>query len=119
MAEEDVPSQRIILFYKYHPLSSDLSVVEEYRASLERLCRSLHLTGRILVGASETEGINGTLAGTEISIRTFTYALLKERGSLFGLQSSELMKATVFASISDVKRTLVTLAPKVLLSYGI
>ena len=71
--------QHVILFYKYHPLSPDAQVTEIYRSSLERLCRSLALCGRILVGCSRTEGINGTLAGEYSNVLAFTYALLGKR----------------------------------------
>jgi predicted sulfurtransferase len=69
-------SLSIILFYKYHPLSSLQDVMEPYRTVMENLCQSLHLKGRILLGCSETEGINGTLAGAHHNVRAFTYALL-------------------------------------------
>ncbi|KAG7363653.1 rhodanese-like domain containing protein [Nitzschia inconspicua] len=69
----------IILFYKYHPLSSDRSLVEIYRTALESLCRSLHLKGRILVGCNQhrSEGINGTLSGNKDSLDRFVTALTK------------------------------------------
>lgn len=66
----------VILFYQYHPLSPDRAVTESYRQSLESLCRALRLTGRVLVGCSPTEGINGTLAGRFGDVRAFTRALL-------------------------------------------
>jgi predicted sulfurtransferase len=75
-AEGEASSRSIILFYKYHPLSSSQDVMEPYRSAMENLCMSLHLKGRILLGCSETEGINGTLAGTQHNVRAFTYALL-------------------------------------------
>ena len=72
-------TQHIILFYRYHPLTEDIQQIETYRAALEKLCRQLDLHGRILVGASQTEGINGTLAGrSHDSVRAFTWALLKD-----------------------------------------
>jgi predicted sulfurtransferase/23S rRNA-/tRNA-specific pseudouridylate synthase len=65
------------LFYKYHPLSDDPSVVELYKLALERFCKSLQLKGRILVGCSEhrSEGINGTLSGTKAKLELFVKAL--------------------------------------------
>jgi predicted sulfurtransferase len=66
----------IILFYKYHPLSADWTVMQVYRTSLEKLCLSLSLIGRILIGCSKTEGLNGTLAGSYDDVRAFTIALL-------------------------------------------
>lgn len=74
--------QHIILFYKYHPLSNDRNLTALYRDTLEQLCKSLLLKGRILVGVSESEGINGTLAGEEKNVRAFTYALLGEKKML-------------------------------------
>ena len=71
------PCMCIILFYKYHPLSDDPSVVELYKLALERFCVSLQLKGRILVGCSEhrSEGINGTLSGTKANLELFVKAL--------------------------------------------
>jgi predicted sulfurtransferase/23S rRNA-/tRNA-specific pseudouridylate synthase len=69
------PLQHVILFYRYHPLTADPRV-ELYRGALERLCQRLELRGRILVGASQTEGINGSLAGRYAPVRAFTRALL-------------------------------------------
>ena len=69
----------IILFYKYHALSSNRTIMELYRQALENLCSSLELKGRILVGCSDnSEGVNGTLAGTHLHVRAFTYAMLGE-----------------------------------------
>ena len=70
-------THHIILFYKYHPLSPDENVTEKYRFALEKLCQTLELRGRILVGCAESEGINGTLAGaSKEQVLAFTYALL-------------------------------------------
>ena len=44
---------KVILFYKYHPLAKDRETVELYRLSLDNLCKSLKLRGRILVGCNE------------------------------------------------------------------
>lgn len=68
----------IILFYKYHAFSSSRDLMAPYRGAMETLCQSLNLTGRILLGCSDNEGINGTLAGTREHVRLFTYALLGE-----------------------------------------
>lgn len=71
VAEIATMSTHCILFYKYHPLTSCATTLELYRSAHEKLCKALHLTGRILIGLSEEgEGINGTLAGgrTELSI---------------------------------------------------
>lgn len=76
MEEAGTQHHSIILFYKYHALSPDFSVTARYRQALERLCQSLHLKGRILVGCSQTEGLNGTLAGRHEDVRAFTLALL-------------------------------------------
>lgn len=66
----------IILFYRYHPLSSNREITEIYRAALLKLCNSLELRGRILVASSDSEGINGTLAGSKPLVEAFTHALL-------------------------------------------
>jgi RluA family pseudouridine synthase len=75
-------AQHVILFYKYHPLSPDPAVTKIYRDNLEQLCRSLSLSGRILVGASRSEGINGNLAGRYTNVRAFTCALLGDVDNL-------------------------------------
>mmetsp|Transcript_36219 Transcript_36219/g.87682 ORF Transcript_36219/g.87682 Transcript_36219/m.87682 type:complete len:971 (-) Transcript_36219:789-3701(-) len=69
--------KQVILFYKYHPLSGDRKVVEEYRSALETLCQELKLEGRILVGCNEhqSEGINGTLSGSMENAQTFVHAM--------------------------------------------
>ena len=71
----------VILFYKYHPLSSERALVELYRRALECLCRSLKLRGRILVGCNPTyqsEGINGTLSSiVKSDVDSFVLALSK------------------------------------------
>ena len=71
----------VILFYKYHPLSSERALVELYRRALECLCRSLKLRGRILVGCNPTyqsEGINGTLSSIfKSDVDSFVSALCK------------------------------------------
>lgn len=75
-------AQHVILFYKYHPLSPDPAVTKIYSDHLEQLCSSLALSGRILVGASRSEGINGNLAGSYTSVRAFTNALLGDVDNL-------------------------------------
>ena len=70
-------ASHIILFYRYHELSSDRNLMELYRSAMFRLCEALYLNGRILIGCSDkSEGINGTLAGNHDNVRLFTYALL-------------------------------------------
>jgi predicted sulfurtransferase len=70
--------QYIILFYRYSPLHPDAAVTNEYRLALLELCIALELQGRILVGHSPTEGINGTLAGNRFDLQAFCCALLGE-----------------------------------------
>jgi predicted sulfurtransferase/23S rRNA-/tRNA-specific pseudouridylate synthase len=77
VAPKGAETAHIILFYRYHELSSDRDLMEMYRSAMERLCEALHLKGRILIGCSDkAEGINGTLAGSHGNVRMFTYALL-------------------------------------------
>ena len=66
-----------ILFYKYHPLTSCPSTLEQYRLAHEKLCKALNLTGRILIGLSEEgEGINGTLAGGKDDLTVYVKCML-------------------------------------------
>lgn len=70
-------THHIILFYTYHPLSPDKNVTEKYRQALHTLCEKLEVQGRILVGCSTNEGINGTLSSEHVSrLLAFTYALM-------------------------------------------
>lgn len=87
--------QHIILFYRYHPLTSDAQQIEKYRLALEHLCTSLNLCGRILIGASQTEGINGTLAGKHDRVRAFTLALLGDEASALGLSIEDGIRQAV------------------------
>ena len=75
----EVEEQHILLFYHFHPLSKDPNLVELYRSALEKLCQSLDLQGRILVGCNDyqSEGINGTLAGTYSATTAFVQALCR------------------------------------------
>jgi predicted sulfurtransferase len=68
---------QVILFYKYHPLSKDRELVALYRSALEYFCASLDLKGRILVGCNEhqSEGINGTLSGSQHQVNVFVAAM--------------------------------------------
>ena len=69
--------QHCILFYKYHPLTSSAETLEQYRRAQEKLCESLKLTGRILIGLSdESEGINGTLAGGKEELSVYVNCML-------------------------------------------
>ena len=69
--------QYCILFYKYHPLTDNPTILETYRYATETLCKSLHLTGRILIGLSNNgEGINGTLAGTKDDLNAYVDCML-------------------------------------------
>ncbi|KAL7568452.1 hypothetical protein ACA910_012164 [Epithemia clementina (nom. ined.)] len=87
----ELPTQQssIILFYKYHPLSNDFTVMERYRSALEGHCHSLELKGRILVGCSKTEGINGTLAGRHDHVQAFTWALLHDSERVQALKQQQ------------------------------
>lgn len=54
----------VLLYYKYTPLSHP----EELVASQKELCQRLGITGRIRIA---TEGINGTVAGTDEAIAEY------------------------------------------------
>jgi len=66
-----------ILFYKYHPLTDDKTLLETYRLATENLCIALNLKGRILIGLSNNgEGINGTLAGAKDDLDAYVNCML-------------------------------------------
>ncbi|KAK1736777.1 rhodanese-related sulfurtransferase [Skeletonema marinoi] len=66
-----------ILFYKYHPLTDDKTLLETYRSATENLCIALNLKGRILIGLSNNgEGINGTLAGAKDDLDAYVDCML-------------------------------------------
>jgi UPF0176 protein len=58
----------VLLYYKYVRVEDPAAFMREQRA----LCESLGLRGRILIG---TEGINGTVAGTEAATTAYQQAL--------------------------------------------
>jgi len=69
-----------ILFYKYTPLSSDKDVMTLYQNAMKKLCTSLNLTGRVLIGMSDNaEGLNGTLAGIKENVLCYTYVMLGKK----------------------------------------
>jgi UPF0176 protein len=72
--------QHVILFYMYHPLSADPGVTELYRKCIHDICSSLERSGhgRILVGCSKTEGIDGTLTGRYENMQAVTVALCSD-----------------------------------------
>ncbi len=55
----------VVLFYKYVPLENVEHMKELFSETISRC----HLMGRVLVSS---EGVNGTLAGSEIGVRAFT-----------------------------------------------
>lgn len=69
-------STKVILFYKYSPLSNNEIFMNDYRDATQKFCQSLSLFGRILIGKSENEGINGTLSGTECDLNAYIIAML-------------------------------------------
>ena len=83
----------LVLFYKYTPLSEgDLSQLE---ALHEQLARDLGLHGRVLLAS---EGINGTLDGTEKGVSDYILALSKWK------RKGESDATCVFADV-DWKRS--------------
>lgn len=63
---------RIILFYKYVPISEPERLMERERA----VCEVLNLTGRMIIA---NEGINATLEGTGDAIKAYCQHLKKDR----------------------------------------
>ena len=81
--QQEQQEHSIVLFYKYHPLSSKPELVELYRSALEHICLALQLQGRILVGCNDnqSEGINGTLSGSHSNVQVFVQGLTQTIGS--------------------------------------
>ncbi len=106
-------SQNILLFYHFHPLSKEREVVELYRSALEKLCQSLGLQGRILVGCNEhqSEGINGTLSGSQWATKAFVYALTRQEDEPNATNSEQARNAIqtfwreceIFYQLADCK----------------
>ena len=66
-----------VLFYRYLPLSDDISTLKILSDATVRLCSDLNLKGRVLLGLSkDAEGINGTLSGSEDDVLTYTVAMM-------------------------------------------
>ncbi len=77
ISQQSGSTQFCILFYKYHALTNNQDLLEPYRRATERLCTSLQLTGRILIGLSnDSEGINGTLAGKKEDLDAYVICML-------------------------------------------
>ena len=72
----DKCSTKVILFYKYATLTEDGSLMKKYRDDTHKLCQHLNLFGRILLGLSRNEGINGTLSGKHEDLIAYTIAML-------------------------------------------
>jgi len=93
----------VILFYKYAKLSKDWKVMEMYKDAMLKLCQALNLNGRVLVGVSENEGINGTLAGLDkVDVLAYTYALLGE-----DYCKENETPGVNFSSLADERSTLI------------
>ena len=71
---EPVPTH-VILFYCYSPLSLDDEVMSKYREAQLSLAKSLHLTGRLLIGKGKCEGVNGTFSGGKQELDLYCHAL--------------------------------------------
>lgn len=74
----------INIFYAYTPIADP----DKFAAWQRHICGSLNLTGRILIA---TEGINGTLEGTQEALATYEHQMHQQDGSL-----------GTFANCSDV-----------------
>ena len=104
-------NQHCILFYKYHPLTSSPTTLEKYRIAQEELCRSLSLTGRILLGLSENgEGINGTLAGRRDDLTVYVHCMLGKDyddndGPEKGAEEKEVMRRNAAMKFRSVSKT--------------
>ena len=88
-------THHIILFYKYTPIPNPRAYIEALQvlidginsitsssrlssASTELNIKSDLISGRILVGSNDNEGINGTLSGTYYpAVLAFCYAMMK------------------------------------------
>ena len=93
----------VILFYKYVPISSP----EEFAASQRALCSALGLKGRLLIA---TEGVNGTLAGTEDAIGKYVADLKSDpRFADIGIKVSAGHEKTFPKLVVKVRREIVTL----------
>eukprot|EP00944_MAST-04C_sp_MAST-4C-sp1_P002216 g2216.t1 len=72
-----LPAAKVLLFYKYIQLS-DLNALHEWQQNLGRL---FNLCGRVRIGS---EGINGTVSGTPLSIKMYIEAMRQHsRWSIF------------------------------------
>jgi len=76
MAMSLPPPTHVILFYKYTPLSPSPPTMTTYAALHRDLATSLGLKGRLLIGSSATEGLNGTFSGVETSLLAYIASLI-------------------------------------------
>ena len=98
----------VILFYKYITVADP----EGFAAAQRTLCVSLSLKGRILIA---TEGINGTVAGTEENIQQYVAALQADpRFADIEIKVSEGNERTFTKLVIKVRREIVALnAPEI------
>lgn len=73
----------ILLYYKYTPFDDP----DQLCAAQKELCQKLDLKGRIIISS---EGINGTVAGSNASIEAY----IKETSSISGLEDMEWKRST-------------------------
>ncbi|GMI23144.1 hypothetical protein TeGR_g13366 [Tetraparma gracilis] len=69
------PPTHVILFYKYVPLSPSPSLMSSYRSLHLSLASALGLRGRLLLGQSTQEGVNGTFSGAYAALCCYAAAL--------------------------------------------
>lgn len=80
-ADVELMPTHIILFYKYTPLSTDTIKMEEYKSLLLTLTKALRLRGRLLLGRSLNEGLNGTFSGSYTALMCYEAAMGLEGSS--------------------------------------
>eukprot|EP00518_Triparma_eleuthera_P016015 CAMPEP_0197547510 /NCGR_PEP_ID=MMETSP1320-20131121/1852_1 /TAXON_ID=91990 /ORGANISM="Bolidomonas sp., Strain RCC2347" /LENGTH=429 /DNA_ID=CAMNT_0043107329 /DNA_START=255 /DNA_END=1541 /DNA_ORIENTATION=- len=70
------PPTHVILFYKYTPLPlSKASLHEKYAPLFAKYCTGARMRGRLLIGASKNEGLNGTFSGSYAALQLFTASM--------------------------------------------
>ncbi|GMH67897.1 hypothetical protein TL16_g04792 [Triparma laevis f. inornata] len=101
------------MFYKYTPLSTDVNEMASYRSLQLSLTSSLKLRGRLLLGQSLNEGLNGTFSGSYTALMCYAAAMGIDNTSPQSITSS-----TIVNYIQTHSKTPTSLNPTLLKSYA-
>jgi hypothetical protein len=95
------PPTHCILFYTYTPLSSDVSSMSLYRDIVDVFTTSLGLRGRLLIGSSINEGVNGSFSGDILSLNVYIHSNCLEYSDVLTWYRSSVLSSRLYDVISN------------------